>query len=101
MKKTFIREINLSRCKLEYYIIEKQINTTNGSLYFHSYGIEIIKEEGDVVETKAVMNVLYSEDSARKLAEILANNKVTPISMEEIIDDYIKNIPHKLNLKRA
>lgn len=101
MKKTFIREVNLSRFKLEYYIIENQINTTNGALYFHSYGIEIIKKEGDVVETKAVMNIVYSEDVARNLAEKLAQNRVTPITMEEIIDDYIKNSPHKLNLKRA
>lgn len=101
MKKTFIKEINLSRFKLEYYIIEKQINTTNGALYFHSYGIEIIKKAGDIIETKAIMNVVYSEELARNLAESLAKNKVTPLTMEEVIDDYIKNRPHKLNLKRA
>lgn len=101
MKKIFVREINLSRFKLEYYIIENQINTVNGGLYFHSYGIEIIKKEGDVIETKAILNVVYSEESAKKITEKLANNKVTPITMEEIIDDYINNIPHKFNLKRA
>ena len=101
MKKTFIREINLSRFKLEYYIIENQINTTNGALYFHSYGIEIIKREEDITETKRIMNIVYSEEKALNLVQVLANNKVTPMSMEEIINDYIQNAPHKINLKRA
>ncbi len=101
MKKTFLKEKILDDFSLEYFILESQIEIPKSSLFFHSYGIEIVKKSGDILEIKQVRNIMYSEDSIRKLALTLAENNVTPLIMEEVINDYIKIIPHKINLKGA
>jgi len=72
------------KMQLEYYEIE--IPGEN-----KPYGVEIVKkfmQKGKMqVEEKIVNNICNKEQDAMKLLEILINNKVTPVTLEDIIHD--------------
>lgn len=74
------------KIELEYY------ETHNlAQKYERKYGIEVIKKneksEKFNIESKIVNNISNEENEINKLLEILMLNKVTPISVDDIISD--------------
>ena len=73
--------------KVEYYKIENYLAETNNK----KYGIEVLKiiefENNKIIERKEIDNIFDNEENIDKLLEVLKRNKVTPISVEEIIAD--------------
>ncbi len=77
---------------LEYYTLEKEIYVEGES--YNTYGIEVLKQEttdfGTLrVEYRKVFDIFCTEDEARSVANILADNTVTPISVRDIIEQFI------------
>ena len=72
---------------MEYY---KTINIFNNDKC-SKFGIEVIKkikiENGEIIEKKEVNNFLDEEEKVDKLLYILKRNKVTPVCLEEVIED--------------
>ena len=74
--------------KLEYYktiAMEENVEA--------KYGIEIIKteyrKEKAIVESNVVNNITNNSNDADKILTILRNNEVTPIGMQDVLDDMI------------
>lgn len=59
--------------------------------YGRKYGIEVVKKKENKekfnIETKIVNNISNEEKEINKLLEILMLNKVTPVSVDDIISD--------------
>jgi len=57
-----------------------------------TYGIEVVKEqrENDIAmkETKEVENRISKEAQAEALLEILKMHKVTPVGLQDVLDDF-------------
>ena len=70
--------------ELEYYHIE---NVTSSK----PYGVEIVKrniENNSMnIENKEINNICYNKKDNFKLLDILISNKVTPISVDDVIED--------------
>ena len=75
------------KMELEYYQLE---NSTSK----HQYGIEIIQKEKIKnqlnIEKKMINNICNKEQETTKLLELLMINKVTPISVDDILQDLSK-----------
>jgi hypothetical protein len=78
--------------KIEYYkmINEDEILKQESEVY----GIKIIKTEyrntGLKTDEKLVKHVTNDEKKINKILDLLKDNTVTPISVEDIIDDLLK-----------
>ncbi len=77
---------------LEYYTLEKEIYLEGEA--HNTYGIEVLKrentEQGSLkIEYRKVFDIFYTEAEAREVANILADNAVTPISVHDIIEQFI------------
>lgn len=75
------------KIELEYYQLE---NSTSNK----PYGIEVVKrkiENNQVnIENKIINHICNREQDANRLLELLVSNKVTPISVEDIVHDLTK-----------
>lgn len=74
------------RIELEYY------QTHNlAERYERKYGIEVVKKNENKekfnIESKIVDNISNKENEINRLLEILMLNKVTPVSVDDIISD--------------
>ena len=73
---------------LEYY----KIHTHMPKNVEKPYGIGIIKTHEDTVETcmeKSEFSQIFSqEQEADKMLELLIENKVTPVTLRDILEDY-------------
>ena len=80
--------------KLEYYKIinEDELNKNNAT----KFGINIIKteyiKENTKVEEKSIKYISNDEQKINEILDVLKQNKVTPISLEDIIIDFSKQI---------
>jgi len=72
------------RIILEYYLLS-DVNEENQVFY----GAEIHKTDAGSREIETVKGITESREEAEELIALLIRNQVTPISMTEIIDDYI------------
>lgn len=70
---------------LEYFIL-KDVDEVNKTI---SYGAEIRKTEAGKNEIETVKGITDSKEMVTDLVDILLENIVTPISMVDVIDDYI------------
>ncbi len=76
--------------KLEYY---KNIDTKEkgGCIYNSSFGISVVKTEyipdNTTIETKDVKNICEDEKKIEDLLSIFKEMEVTPVAVEEIIQD--------------
>lgn len=76
--------------KLEYY---KYINNEDKNK--SKYGVSIIKteyKEDIIVEEKDIKYLTNDENRAIDILQLFKNNEVTPISAEDVIQDYAKII---------
>lgn len=75
------------KIELEYYQIKSEESNK-------PYGIEIVKRkvENDImnIEEKAVYHICNEEEDNNKLLEVLMSNKVTPVAVDDIIQDLSK-----------
>lgn len=76
--------------ELLYYLLETDpcdIDTKTGEKF---YGIEILKRtEEKKYECEMIRNFSNSETSTKNLLEILATNKVTPVTLPFVMDDIL------------
>lgn len=86
LKGTRIVEIMpLREMELKYFLLE-EIDEAEQTI---SYGVEIRKTESEQVEVETVKGVTDSKEMADHLIELLVTNTVTPISLVNVVDDYI------------
>ena len=75
------------KIELEYYQLE---NSTSDK----PYGVEIVKRrmENNIVniEDKIIYHICNKRQDADLLLKMLVSNKVTPISVEDIVQDFTK-----------
>ena len=75
--------------QIEYYKIQEN-NKDSSDL---KYGIEIVKKEFKEkninVEVKDVFNIIKEEKRADSILEILKRNMVTPIGLNDVINDLL------------
>ena len=96
---TFIKKENLEEAgivnpiKLEYYKIineDEFINKDNAK-----YGIKIVKTEyinDDVkTENKEIKHLSDNEEKTNQILEVLKRNEVTPIGVQDIIQDFLQD----------
>ncbi len=76
---------------LEYFVLESQ--TQSESINISTYGIEIVKTQRSegikYIETKTMNEVCASEKTIYQIVRLLSDNAVTPITLEEVIEDYM------------
>lgn len=74
------------KIELEYYET-RNLNEKHG----RKYGIEVLKRNQKTekfnIESKVINNISNEEKEINRLLEILMMNKVTPISVDDIISD--------------
>ncbi|HAU85314.1 MAG TPA: hypothetical protein DCW90_07385 [Lachnospiraceae bacterium] len=70
---------------LEYYVLEDFHETSQ----LATYGAKICKVEEGHEETESIMGITSSKEVITNLVNLLLENAVTPISMVEIVDDYV------------
>lgn len=79
--------VECNEIELEYYQIENETTSK-------PYGIEIVKKsvENDImnIEEKAIYHICNKEQDNHRLLEILMTHKVTPIAVNDIIEDLLK-----------
>ena len=96
---TFIKEENLEEAgivnpiKLEYYKIineDEFINKDNAK-----YGIKIVKTEyikDDIkTENKEIKHLSDNEEKTNQILEVLKRNEVTPIGVQDIMQDLLQD----------
>ncbi|SES64657.1 DUF6514 family protein [[Clostridium] polysaccharolyticum] len=70
---------------LEYFILKEQNEHDNTV----TYGAKICKTENGIDEVEEVKGITDSSKVIISLADMLLENTVTPISMVDVIDDYV------------
>lgn len=94
MKKRMIKENLLmttdlgDTLKLDYFLTEVKGSTDN------IYGICIEKRvenqtPDSYIESKIVQAISYSRDIVEKMIDVLIRNQVTPLALEQVVDDMI------------
>lgn len=80
-------------CKmvLSYYLIEEEIAVEYCEL--KSYGVEVRKtahfaDEHTEKECKRISNLFFNRSEAEQFLEKIARNKVTPIGLKDVVEDY-------------
>ena len=80
--------------KLEYYKTTREESSKIARENENKYGIEIVKteyREGNVrVETKEINNVANNIKDQEKILTLLRDNEVTPIGLEDVLEDLLK-----------
>lgn len=79
-----------NKVKLEYYLLESEEMQRGEFAGKEVYGIEIVKNDGSgYCESETVKNLFQCRESTRLLLKKLAANRVTPVSLYEVLDDII------------
>lgn len=92
LNKDELTESNSNRIELEYYKISRK-NKDKAAKKSNLYGIEIVKKEylgnKKLKERNNIYNVTNDEDVINRLLSTLKSNQVTPIALEEIMDEVL------------
>lgn len=100
----FIPKENLKREGIEYPIKLEYYRIAEDDIIYNSerkiYGIEIVKTEykdnGTRIETKGVKYVTNNIKRINKILQLLKQNYVTPITLKDVIEDYLKMDENKI-----
>lgn len=79
---------------LEYYIVSEPLCAEYSDLMRYGVKIKMIAEFNDGTtdeEVKEIRDIFYRENDAEKFIKLLAENKVTPTHLREIVEEYISN----------
>ena len=86
----FISKNLLEEAGIKYPIKLEYFKTLNENVE-SKFGIEVVKteySEGNVnVETKEITNIAGDEQKQEEILSILRNNQVTPITLEEVLEE--------------
>lgn len=92
LNKDELKESKSNRIELEYYKISKR-ETKKVGKKTNLYGIEIIKKEyfgnRKIKEKSNLYNLTSDENVIENLLHILRKNKVTPISLNDVIEEVL------------
>lgn len=87
----FISREHLKEAGIKYPIKLEYYKTSEGENVKTKYGIEVVKTEyldGNVkIETKEVKDVTDNLEEEEKILTLLRNNEVTPIGVEDVLQD--------------
>ncbi len=76
------------KIELDYYKIKNTMISEN----FNNYGVEIVKKQIRNncvnIETKEIIKLTKNEKIADELLDLLKNYQVTPITLEDVIQDF-------------
>lgn len=77
---------------LDYYILEKEVQIEGFSV--NTYGIEICKRakrenNTSYFEYRKIFDIFCTEEETASVIDKLARNSVTPICMQEVLEDLI------------
>jgi len=86
------KSTNYSRMDLEYYMLEVQ--SCNQEVEQPSYGIQITKTQVDSsnnldTETELIPDISTNREEVRSILQKLVKNKVTPVGLFNIIEDFV------------
>ncbi len=88
----FISKNQLEEAGIKYPIKLEYFKTLNENVEA-KFGIEVVKTEyleGNVrVETKEITNITGDEQKQEEVLILLRNNQVTPITLEEVLEEII------------
>ena len=76
-----------NKFKIEYYQLESSITEAN---HLVKYGVEILKRDvvnDNILERKEIRDITNTEEKIYNLLDILYRNEVTPISLNDVIED--------------
>lgn len=77
---------------LDYYLIRESIGENYCDLV--RYGVKVVKTVlecggGKTVELKQINNIFYRERDADDFLRLIMRNRVTPVSLMDVVEDYI------------
>ncbi len=80
------------RFSLDYYILEKEVQIEGFSV--NTYGIEICKRDkrennSSYFEYRKIFDIFCTEAETMDVLDKLSRNSVTPICMQEVLEDLI------------
>lgn len=76
--------------ELEYYLIECDFEKEECIEAEKGYGVEIVKKEnGSIMESAIIRSIYNNRENTEDLVKKLAENTVTPITLNYILDDLI------------
>ena len=91
----FISKEKLDEAGIEYPIKLEYFKTSGEENVESKYGIEVVKTEyldGNIkIETKEIKNILNSREKQEEILTILRNNEVTPVGVEDVLEELIGN----------
>lgn len=73
--------------KLEYYQVKSYITEAS---HLVKYGVEILKRDvvnNDILERKEIRDITNVEEKIYNVLDILYRNEVTPVSIDDVIED--------------
>ncbi len=76
---------------LDYYLIRESVSDYCDLI---RYGVKVVKTVvecggGKTVESKQINNIFYREPEADNFIRLIMRNRVTPISLMDVVEDYI------------
>ena len=78
---------------VEYYVVEYE--TENECINITTYGIEVVKKQKidgiTYSEIKTIADICSSERMILAMVKAISNNTVTPITLEEVVEDMLKD----------
>ena len=90
----FISNEHLREAGIEYPIKLEYYKTFGEENVETKYGIEVVKteylEESVKVESKEVKDVFRNEEEQERILTILKNNEVTPIGLQDVLQDILQ-----------
>ena len=77
--------------KIEYYKLEND----SKDLANRKFGIEVVKrncsKNNEIIDKREIINLFDTEEKTEKLLEILQKNKVTPIGLNDVLEEVFLN----------
>jgi hypothetical protein len=79
-----------NKLELEYYLLISETEDCENNAILKTYGIEIVKKaNGLLSESKGFENVHTDKERMRDIIGIMAENTVTPVSLQDILEDLL------------
>lgn len=89
-QREILDEIQGNKFELEYYLLTSETDDFGNEETLNTYGIEIVKKvQGIFSESKRFENVHADKEKMKKLIGLLAENTVTPVSLQDILEDIL------------
>lgn len=91
-EKITVEEGKEAELVLEYYLTQEKHPFKTGSINYLCYGVEIIMKgisDSSFSERQAADEIFSSKDAAMEFIDKLADEKVTPCSLADVVSDML------------